>query len=383
MLFPRNKTCFKTRRSVIFWLVCLCIVVQLTLSQRVPSVSQKIDLDEFLDSFSSYNMYTVTQKATNGSVLAYVTPWNKRGFELAETFAAKFTLISPVWFQVLGRKKAYSVTGLPEVNKDWMARLKAVNPSIKIVPRFDFREWQAPDFADTLGDRSGAEQCLANILRILKHYEFDGAVIELWSFFVGAPEESLYNFIELIGQSLRDIKMVTVLVIPPPVYRGELPGRFTKKQFERLRNHVDYFSLMTYDYSPPSGPGPNSPISWVEKCILHFVPHGSHKAAEKRAQILTGFNFYGLHHIPERRFGDYILGHQFVHIVNQSRADFIWDSTVAEHYLKFRDDNGHENFVYYPTVASISRRIDLVEYLGTGISIWEIGQGLDSFFSLF
>ncbi|KER27037.1 hypothetical protein T265_05807 [Opisthorchis viverrini] len=322
-----------------------------TPTARTPTVSTtKVDLDEFLDSFSSYNMYTVTQKATNGSVLAYVTPWNKRGFELAETFASKFTLISPVWFQVLGRKKAYSVTGLPEVNKDWMARLKSINPSIKIVPRFDFREWQASDFADTLGDRSAAEQCLANVLRILKHYELDGAVIELWSFFVGAPEESLHNFIELIGQSLRDINMVTVLVIPPPVYRG---------------------------------PGPNSPINWVEKCILHLVPHGSHKAAEKRAQILTGFNFYGLHHIPERRFGDYILGHQFVHIVNQSRADFIWDSTASEHYLKFRDENGHENFVYYPTVASISRRIDLVEHLGTGISIWEIGQGLDSFFSLF
>ena len=42
---------------------------------------------------------------------------------------------------------------------------------------------------------------------------------------------------------------------------------FLGEDFSNLMENVDYFSLMTYDYSNPSRPGPNSPVAWIRKYV--------------------------------------------------------------------------------------------------------------------
>ena len=51
---------------------------------------------------------------------------------------------------------------------------------------------------------------------------------------------------------------------------------------------------MTYDYSSPQRPGPNSPIDWVRKCVETLDPQSYH-----RSQILLGLNFYGYDYTSE------------------------------------------------------------------------------------
>ena len=40
---------------------------------------------------------------------------------------------------------------------------------------------------------------------------------------------------------------------------------FLAEDFSFLMEAVDYFSLMTYDYSNPARPGPNSPLPWAKR----------------------------------------------------------------------------------------------------------------------
>lgn len=72
------------------------------------------------------------------------------------------------------------------------------------------------------------------------------------------------------------------------IFRGKVTG-FNADYFKQLVDHVDAFSLMTYDFGAGSRkPGPVSPTWWIKSCVEHLDPD---KTA--RSKILLGINFYG------------------------------------------------------------------------------------------
>ena len=77
-----------------------------------------------------------------------------------------------------------------------------------------------------------------------------------------------------------------------------------------------------------------------------------------------------------------ITGRDYLSLLDQYKPAIKWQKNFAEHFFLYTDDRHLQHAVFYPTLMSISQRMEEARSWGAGISIWEIGQGLDCFFDL-
>ncbi len=96
--------------------------------------------------------------------------------------------------------------------------------------------------------------------------------------------------------------------------------------------------------------------------------------------MLLGLNFYG-NDYTQLFGGGPIIGHEYLSLLKTHDPVIRWDQKTKEHVFDYAvGSEAHE--VFYPTKASIQKRLALAHKYGLGISIWEIGQGLDHFYEL-
>lgn len=270
-------------------------------------------------------------KRFKGKVLGYVTPWNGLGYDVAKIFAPKFTHISPVWLQIKRKSNLkYVITGTHDIDSNWLQDVRKNNSDIKIDVRVLFDSWTVQDYTSLFIEKKEQIALSNTLVEQCKNSKFDGVVLEVLAQIGGSlRSDILLDFVKLVAKTLSDAKLELILVIPP--VRGIKQEMFTQEHFNELSEAVTAFSLMTYDFSNPQRPGPNSPINWIKLCVESLVPDPNDK---RRGKILLGLNFYGNDYTVSG--GGPILGHDFIKLLKSYKGKLKLDESSEENFLEVR-----------------------------------------------
>ncbi|XP_059651262.1 uncharacterized protein LOC132298914 [Cornus florida] len=326
-------------------------------------------------------------------VLAYITPWNSRGYELAKTFNSKFTHLSPVWYDLKSQGTKLVLEGRHNADIGWISELRLTGDA-KVLPRVVLEAFPT----ELLKKKKLRRKAIDLIISECKEMEYDGIVLESWSRWeaygiLHDPEmrDMALQFIKQLGQALHAVSLERnnkqplqlVYVIGPPRSEKLQEHDFGPQDLKSLSDVVDGFSLMTYDFSSPQNPGPNAPLKWIHailQLLLGTTSGGSQSLAHK---IFVGMNFYGYDFdISKGSGGGAITGREYLSLLEQHRPSLQWEKNSMEHFFIYSDNQHVRHVVFYPSLMSIKMRLEEARSWGAGISIWEIGQGLDYFFDL-
>lgn len=363
-------------------------------------VSERNLVNTYIESareiIKNHNVYCescANQKNFKAPVLGYVTPWNGRGYDIAKIFTNKFNYVSPVWLQIKrnGRKK-YELTGTHDIDSNWINKIKQnSNGTSSFLPRILFEKLKMEDLHSLFNDEEEIDSLAKMLGDKCDQYNFDGYVFEIYVQLGGHSKMDINHVISDLTNYLHKKNKLLILVIPPPfaidtkLKKHDENILFDKTDFDGLKKIVDGFSLMTYDYASHNTIiGPNAPYKWVEKNVLYYIKD---ETPDIKAKILTGLNFYGTTYQLDfkgklQKQPEPIVGNQLIDLLKKSKnVEFKYDEKSEEHIVLIKETTT-QTLIFYPSLYSIQKRLELAADLGTGISIWELGQGLDYFYDL-
>ncbi|SPO29953.1 uncharacterized protein UTRI_06259_B [Ustilago trichophora] len=305
------------------------MLVTALLADAASATPTILDTSEYIRLHNDVISSDDTSKKSNQTILAYITPWNPKGLSMADDYAAKIDMISPVWYTILvssssssgeDQETSYRLSGGPpgKVEEQWLKRKLQQDSRVKIVPRFYLDNWAQKDYANLLSNPNNWQSLAKVITDEVVKRQYDGVVFEsAATHLLFEPIQALSSSLLKISSSSRARKSLTV-VLPPLRTKYSLgdqkvdrvqesQNRMIVQSIPQLAQVVDYFSIMTYDMSSAGGrisgisgkefpkdsplrgakkgslrqPGPNTSAKWIEE-NLGLIEEASRKAAQAK-----------------------------------------------------------------------------------------------------
>ncbi|KAJ6872986.1 chitinase domain-containing protein 1 [Populus alba x Populus x berolinensis] len=263
-------------------------------------VKTDVDYQEILDENSKV-LKNESHRHYTYPVLAYITPWNSKGYEMAKRFTNKFTILSPVWYDLKSQGTGLVLEGRHNADMGWISELRR-NGNALVLPRVVLEAFPK----ELLKKKKLRDKAIDLIISECKEMEYDGIVLESWSRWAAYgilhdPEmrNKALQFIKQLGHAMHSVSssrngkqyLQLVYVIGPPYSEKLQPHDFGPEDLQSLSDDVDGFSFMTYDFSSPHNPGPNAPLKWIRFTLQILLGNSGARALANK--IFLGINFYG------------------------------------------------------------------------------------------
>ncbi|KAL6748046.1 glycoside hydrolase superfamily [Haematococcus lacustris] len=337
------------------------------------------------------------------TVLAYVTPWNREGYDNAVRFRAKLTHVSPVWYtlkRVPDTTADWVLEGGHEYNQSWVQAVRQpVGQSghqVKVVPRFMV---EVSDPNDNMALIMQSMQPLRLMWNEVKDKDYDGLVLEVMQNWLAINILSAEHFLEPIYLFMSDLSNMMhnhagrrreIIMATPPVLPAAHDRLYVdKRTLVDMNGYVDAWSLMTYDYCQGATSPHNSPLPWIDKQFMVLERH-AYKGKDNTTfpdpyeplhKVLVGLNWYGYDHNTAKGTKKPVTMQAVLQLMAQHTPDIEWDKEEREHHFQYQA-KGVVHEVYFPTPRAMEERLELVAKAGGGVAIWELGQGVERFFDL-
>ena len=114
--------------------------------------------------------------------LAFVTPWNKGGYEVAEAYASKVNYLCPTWFFVeihpRSEKGLINIGGRDVYDHKFLQRMRDSDPYLKGVPRLKF-EIPPTVFLKETSEERRREMLVRRVLARIVMKHIDGLTLDI------------------------------------------------------------------------------------------------------------------------------------------------------------------------------------------------------------
>eukprot|EP01022_Parablepharisma_sp_SALTPOND_P032910 TRINITY_DN873_c0_g1_i1.p1 TRINITY_DN873_c0_g1~~TRINITY_DN873_c0_g1_i1.p1 ORF type:complete len:418 (+),score=31.95 TRINITY_DN873_c0_g1_i1:2434-3687(+) len=384
--------------SVSLWnMLILLLLLYYTIAQSCLHKKDLVKVDVVAAEIIK-NHNTVCDESTKNfanTLLGYVTPWNPEGKKLAKTYASKLDIISPVWHNIDLIQGQYRVTGEENYDSEFIDEIKEKNPNIKVVPRFNIEKGAIGRYYQ-LGGEAEAQRIaelvtkyamqVQNTSQNYRERKYDGMVLETGIYFHHQSIKGLMStLVKAVGEALHDKEMM--LIITVFLKRDKENPLPDLEPYNELSEVVDYLNVMVYDFIQD---GTHAPLHWGIN-TLDQIESGSNIPPSK---ILIGVPFYGYKFFGKEPVP--AMGTDFVKFLQGKNTPlFQWNKDSQEHSAIVREYVGKSletKVLLYPTLyvfcdtekyQFFEKRLDMCKERGCGIAIWELGQGLTYFLSMF
>ena len=359
------------------------ILLILLLNVNIIISQHKKDIAELKEDFEKKDFPNLKHYPLK--TLAYITPWNKEGYNYVEKYSNKFDIISPTWFELkpddMDGELQIILDGSNNIDSTYMKKLRSRNKNILILPRLH-TSFNDINVMETWFTRE-AEQFVGVLERRIKYNKFDGYVfdcMQIW-FNKNLLDKFIKFFLPKIYEAMNKLNKIFILtIIPKNLNEAENIKSVDKRTFRLISNYVHYFNIMTYDYHQYNKNNPNyhsAPISWIKETINYYVDMNDKNANDILKKILIGIPFHGYSY--QKSSGNpsgVITGTQFAQILEKEKGNKEINSDEEEGEYTFESGN---NVINYPGKEFIKKRLEVSKELNIGgIGIWDVGNGKES-----